>query len=74
MNLPGLKYKIVVCGKGLPAGMQELKEYTDKNIIYAGFAGSHRMYYKAADVFLNSVLSGGESKPRWWNQLHMVPL
>lgn len=64
MNLPGLKYKIVVCGKGLPAGMQELKEYTDKNIIYAGFAAAIDVYYKAADVFLNSVLSGGGIKTK----------
>lgn len=58
------KYKIVVCGKGLPAAMNELKGYSDKNIIYAGFAPAIEVYYKAADVFLNPVLSGGGIKTK----------
>ncbi|MEP6700143.1 MAG: glycosyltransferase family 4 protein, partial [Bacteroidota bacterium] len=33
---PSFHYKIIICGKGLPEEMNSLKEYADKNIIYAG--------------------------------------
>ena len=64
LQQPSFLYKIIICGKGLPEEMNELKEYTDKNIIYAGFISDIAAYYKAADIFLNPVLSGGGVKTK----------
>ncbi|HMK26575.1 MAG TPA: glycosyltransferase family 4 protein [Chitinophagaceae bacterium] len=58
------RYKIIVCGKGLPGKLNSLKEYTDKNIIYAGFVDDIETYFKAADIFLNPVQSGGGVKTK----------
>jgi glycosyltransferase involved in cell wall biosynthesis len=58
------KYKIIVCGKGLPDFFDDLKEYADKNVIYAGFVDDISVYFKAADVFLNPILSGGGVKTK----------
>ena len=57
-------YKILVCGKGLPDFFDELKSYRDKNVIYAGFVDDISAYFKAADVFLNTVMSGGGVKTK----------
>lgn len=57
-------YKILICGKGLPASMNELKDYADKNIIYAGFVNDIESYFKAADLFLNPVQAGGGIKTK----------
>jgi glycosyltransferase involved in cell wall biosynthesis len=59
-----LQYKILVCGKGLPDFFNDLKDYTDKNVIYAGFVDDISEYFKAADVFLNPILSGGGVKTK----------
>ncbi|HMU46082.1 MAG TPA: glycosyltransferase family 4 protein [Chitinophagaceae bacterium] len=59
-----LKYKIIVCGKDLPAQLNELKEYQSKNIIYAGFVDDIEAYFKSADLFLNPVMSGGGIKTK----------
>lgn len=58
------KYKIIVCGKNMPDEFDELKSYRDKNIVYAGFVDDITIYLKAADVFLNPVLSGGGVKTK----------
>ena len=63
-STPDFIYKIIICGKGLPAAMNELKEFTGDNIIYAGFVRGIDAYYKAADVFLNPVQSGGGIKTK----------
>lgn len=60
----GFKYKIVICGKGLPNEMNNLKSYADKNIIYAGFVDDITTYFKAADIMLNPVQSGGGVKTK----------
>lgn len=57
-------YRIIVCGKGLPDSFQELKEYSDKNIIYAGFVPDISVYFKAADIFLNPIMSGAGIKTK----------
>jgi glycosyltransferase involved in cell wall biosynthesis len=57
-------YKILVCGKGLPDFFNSLKEYEDKNIIFAGFVDDISLYFKAADIFLNPILSGGGVKTK----------
>ncbi|RYY18382.1 MAG: glycosyltransferase [Chitinophagaceae bacterium] len=59
-----LRYKIVVCGKGLPDFFNGLDSYSDKNIIYAGFVDDISIYFKAADVFLNPIISGGGVKTK----------
>ena len=59
-----LKYKIIICGKGLPAAYAELKEYADKNIIYAGFVDDINIYFKGADLFINPVIDGGGIKTK----------
>lgn len=58
------RYKIIICGKGLPTELNFLKDYADKNIIYAGFVDDVETYFKAADIFLNPVLSGGGIKTK----------
>jgi Glycosyltransferase len=61
---PNFKYRIIICGKRLPTELNELKEYADKNIIYAGFVHDIEMYFKGADLFLNPVQSGGGIKTK----------
>lgn len=58
------RYKIIVCGKGLPDFFNELRDYADRNVIYAGFVDDISIYFKAADIFLNPILSGGGVKTK----------
>lgn len=60
----GISYKIIICGKGLPRAMNELKEYKSKNIIYAGFVDDITEYFNGADVFINPVTEGGGIKTK----------
>jgi len=46
------KYKIIICGRGLPASLNNLEAYRDKNIIYTGFVPDIEMYVKGADLFI----------------------
>ncbi|MEO6136018.1 MAG: glycosyltransferase family 4 protein, partial [Ginsengibacter sp.] len=59
-----LDYKIIICGKDLPATMNELKEYAGENIIYAGFVDDISIYCKGCDVFINPVQIGGGIKTK----------
>lgn len=58
------RYKIIICGKGLPENLNSLSAYTDKNVIYAGFVSDVETYCKAADLFINPVQSGGGVKTK----------
>ncbi|MEO7045534.1 MAG: glycosyltransferase family 4 protein [Ferruginibacter sp.] len=58
------EYKIIICGKGLPATFNELKDFEDKNIIYAGFVNDINLFFKGADIFLNPVITGGGIKTK----------
>jgi polysaccharide biosynthesis protein PslH len=58
------KYKIIICGKGLPASFSELKDYVNNNIIYAGFVDDIRSYFLGADIFINPVIKGGGIKTK----------
>ena len=60
----GFRYKIIICGKRLPPGLNGLQEFADKNIIYAGFVDDIETYFKAADLFLNPVQAGGGIKTK----------
>ncbi len=57
-------YRIIICGKGLPEPFNNLKNYADKNIIYAGFVDDISIYFKAANIFLNPVVTGGGVKTK----------
>jgi glycosyltransferase involved in cell wall biosynthesis len=64
MKQAAFRYKIIICGKRLPPEMDELKAYQSQHIIYAGFVDDIEMYFKAADIFLNPVQSGGGIKTK----------
>jgi glycosyltransferase involved in cell wall biosynthesis len=64
LQYQNFKYKIIICGKRLPAELNELREYADKNIIYAGFVQDIEAYFKGSDLFLNPVQSGGGIKTK----------
>ena len=57
-------YRIIICGRGLPSSFNELKDFAGKNILYTGFVDDVYAYFKAADIFLNPVRSGGGIKTK----------
>lgn len=57
-------YKIIICGKNLPANYNDLKDYKDKNIAFAGFVDEINEYFLAADIFINPVIEGGGIKTK----------
>lgn len=57
-------YRILICGRGLPASFNDLKNHTDKNIVYAGFVNDVIPYFKASDIFINPVITGGGVKTK----------
>lgn len=59
-----LHYTIVICGNRLPASYNELADYKDKNIIYAGFVDDISIFFKGADIFINPVIDGGGIKTK----------
>lgn len=56
------KYRIIICGKGLPKEFNELKNI--QNVIYTGLVPDIELYFKAADIFINPVLGGGGIKTK----------
>ena len=60
----GFLYKIIICGKGLPAIYNDLKDFKNQNIIYAGFVEDINLFFKGADIFLNPVITGGGIKTK----------
>ncbi|MEO8713160.1 MAG: glycosyltransferase family 4 protein, partial [Parafilimonas sp.] len=59
-----INYRIIICGRGLPDSFNKLKNYADKNIIYAGFVDDVYAYFKATDIFINPVVTGGGVKTK----------
>ena len=59
-----ISYKIIICGKNLPADMNDLINYNDQNIIYAGFVDDISIYFKGVNVFINPVNDGGGIKTK----------
>jgi polysaccharide biosynthesis protein PslH len=57
-------YKILVCGKNLPASYDDLSAYTAQNIVYCGFVDDISLYFKGADIFMNPVIEGGGIKTK----------
>lgn len=64
LSTDNFNYKIIICGKNLPKKYNELNEYKNKNIIYAGFVNDITLYFKAADIFINPVVDGGGIKTK----------
>ncbi|MEO6001391.1 MAG: glycosyltransferase [Chitinophagaceae bacterium] len=60
----GFLYKIIICGRGLPEDMNTLKDYTAKNIVYAGFVDDITVYFMGTDIFINPVIEGGGIKTK----------
>ncbi len=58
------KYKIIICGNKLPSAYNDLSDYKEKNIIYAGFVDDIRPYFKGCDIFINPVIEGGGIKTK----------
>jgi glycosyltransferase involved in cell wall biosynthesis len=57
-------YRILICGKNLPADMNSLKEFYAQHIVYAGFVDDIDLYFKACDLFINPLLDGGGIKTK----------
>ena len=57
-------YRILICGKNLPASFNNLTAFIDKNILYAGFVDDVYAYFKATDIFINPVVTGGGVKTK----------
>jgi len=64
LDKENFKYKIIICGSNLAASYNELKDYADKNIIYAGFVDDITLLYKGADMLINPVMDGGGIKTK----------
>lgn len=64
LSAKDFNYKIIICGKGLPNSYNELIDFKDKNIIYAGFVNDIKQYFLAADIFINPVIDGGGIKTK----------
>lgn len=64
LKQPSFNYRFLICGRGLPASLKELKDYENKNIVYAGFVDDVYAYFKAADIFINPVVTGGGVKTK----------
>jgi len=58
------KYKILVCGNGLPESYNKLEAYKNHNIIFCGYVDDITLYVKGADLYLNPLMSGGGIKTR----------
>lgn len=64
LQAANFNYTIIICGKGLPSDLNELKAFSDKNIVYAGFVDDISLYFKGADIFINPVVEGGGIKTK----------
>src|ERR1041385_6149181 len=64
LNESPFPYRILICGKDLPGSFDQLSAYKEQNIIYAGFVDDVVTYFKAADIFLNPITTGGGVKTK----------
>lgn len=64
LNQKGLRFKILVCGKGLPDSYDELKAFIQEGMVYCGFVDDTDEYFLAADLFLNPLQDGGGIKTK----------
>lgn len=57
----GFQYKIIICGRNIPASISERKY---DHIIVEGFVDDIGIYFKGADIFLNPITEGGGIKTK----------
>lgn len=60
----GQPYQIIICGIDLPNRYEKLIQNEYANITYAGFVADIRLYFNAADIFLNPITEGGGIKTK----------
>lgn len=58
------RYRILICGGGLPEHYKKLADYKIQRVDYLGFVENIDMYIKAADIVLNPVNTGGGVKTK----------
>ena len=59
-----MRYKILICGKGLAKEMNALSNYVNQHIVYCGFVDDIDLYFKGCDIFLNPMQDGGGVKTK----------
>lgn len=64
LRASGISFRVLVCGKALPPEFHYLADGEHSRLIYAGFVDNIGDYFKAADIFLNPVMSGGGIKTK----------
>jgi glycosyltransferase involved in cell wall biosynthesis len=57
-------FKIIICGKGMNLIYTNVNDPKNHHIIYTGFVEDISEYIKAADLFLNPVVTGGGIKTK----------
>jgi glycosyltransferase involved in cell wall biosynthesis len=57
----GFRYQMIICGRSIP---KSILNQSYPNVVFAGFVDDIEMYFKAADVFVNPILSGGGIKTK----------
>jgi len=58
------RYKIIICGSRLPASYDDLKQYREQHIVYAGFVDDITICYRGTDILINPVIDGGGIKTK----------
>lgn len=61
-NLSNKKFKLLVCGKGIPA--EVIKENINDHIIFTGFVADIETYLTGSTIFVNPVIEGGGIKTK----------
>lgn len=64
LEATGNPLTLLVCGKDLPAEMNELRDYRERGVVFAGFVDDIETYLKGCDTLLNPVQSGGGIKTK----------
>jgi len=64
-------FNLIIAGKGLNPALNDLESYKGSNVLYAGFVDDIDELFKAADIFLNPVISGGGVKTKLIEALGM---
>lgn len=60
----GMDFTLLICGKNLPPEYNQLHDYAEQHVLYAGFVEDIATYFKGSDIFLNPVTDGGGIKTK----------
>jgi len=55
------RYQLLICGRSIP---DPIVQQSYPNVIFAGFVDDIEIYFKATDVFVNPIMSGGGIKTK----------